>query len=199
MSNKKLIIFIFISILLSGFIVLLKNNGQEVDFSLLCYGIIMVYSCFFAITLVYFSIKDFKYIVLKNYKVHRFYKVPKVVLRLFQVITLALYLFFVVLCVICKDLSWSLQFGPELSLLYFFVFPSCFQCFYCNENTFNLVYLDKEIEYKNILNYNIKKFNNNVSILEIITENKNYKINASKQMVEAFLIVYQKNNGPKVY
>ncbi len=68
-----------------------------------------------------------------------------------------------------------------------------------NEDIGRFVISNKEIEYKNILNYNIKKFNNNVSILEIITENKNYKINASKQMVEAFLIAYEKNNGPKVY
>lgn len=199
MSNKKLIIIIIVSVLLSILIVLLKNNGQGVDFSILCYGLIMACFFFCTFTLVYYSVRDLKYIMLKNYKIHRYYNIPEICVRVFQIITLVLYLVICLLCFIRKDLAWLTQFGLSCSCLYFFSFSICFLCIYSNEDIGRVVISNKEIEYKNILNYNIKKFNNNVSILEIITENKNYKINASKQMIEAFLIAYEKNNGPKVY
>lgn len=198
MSNKKLIISIIVSVLLSVLIVLLKSKGQGLNFLTACYGLIMACFFFFTVTLVYFSIIDFKYIVLKNYKVHRFYKVPEIWVRILQIVTLTLYLFICSLCFIRKDLNWITQFSSSYCL-YLLAFSGCFHCFYSNEDTGRLVYLDKEIEYKSISTYNLKKISNTVSILEIITENKAYKINASKQMVKVFLKAYEKNKVLKVY
>ncbi|SHO52982.1 hypothetical protein [Anaerocolumna xylanovorans] len=147
----------------------------------------------------YYCIREYRYRKLKGCKVYRFYRIPDAAAGAVLLAAMAIYL---------VQNYWILNGGDIIGVtpLYSFYWMILLDiwgwfsnCIYINDRICYIPTHNKEFELQTIINYNIENKTASVFLLELITEERSYKVTASRYMTEGFQKAYSKEVGLKVY
>lgn len=151
------------------------------------------------IILVYCYIREYRYRKLKGCKAYRLYQIPDAVTGLILLLVMTIYLLQTHGILTGVNISSVAQLSNFGWLIMSYLCGWFSNCLYINDRICYVPVYDKELELQKIRNYNIEKKTTSVLLLELVTEERSYKVTASKYMAESFRKAYIKEVGLRVY
>lgn len=199
MKKRTMYIVAFGMILLSIVLIIPKVMEQELTVRLVIYmAIELISEAVMGIAVCKFF-WDFFYRRSRGCKVYRYYKGTEFLIYILLVIAVLLTLMKYFMLIQSSLIESNLTVVSTANIFLFNTALALFNGMYINDKLLYLPMSDKEIEFKRIKDYAITPALNNIWEIKIVTDEKTYKLRATKYMTDNFRMSMFKAGQMKVY